>query len=174
MSKQIQPSEQPPAGWRFRLGVAIFVFSILLPVAGVPLVATLGFSAGTTASVSGSLLVGAEVLGICAIAVMGKSGFAYIKSHVIRFLKRYGPPKKVSRRRYTMGLVMFWVPILFGWGSVYAAKWIPGFISNPIPFAIVGDILLLVSLFVLGGDFWDKIRSLFIHDAEVKLPNGSQ
>ena len=29
--------------------------------------------------------------------------------------------------------------------------------------------LLLASLFVLGGDFWDKVRSLFIHDAEVRF-----
>ena len=32
--------------------------------------------------------------------------------------------------------------------------------------ALGGDLLLLASLFVLGGDFWDKIRSLFIYDAK--------
>ncbi len=39
--------------------------------------------------------------------------------------------------------------------------------SYPLPIAICGDILILASLLVLGGDFWDKIRSLFIHDIEV-------
>lgn len=34
---------------------------------------------------------------------------------------------------------------------------------------IGGDILVLVSLFVLGGDSWDKIRSLFIHSAEARF-----
>jgi hypothetical protein len=31
------------------------------------------------------------------------------------------------------------------------------------------DLLLFSSLFVLGGDFWDKIRGLFIHDAVVQI-----
>jgi hypothetical protein len=27
------------------------------------------------------------------------------------------------------------------------------------------DAITLASLFVLGGDFWDKVRALFLHDA---------
>jgi hypothetical protein len=38
--------------------------------------------------------------------------------------------------------------------------------KNPMPFAIGGDILFLTSIFVLGGDFWDKVRSLFIYNAK--------
>jgi hypothetical protein len=44
---------------------------------------------------------------------------------------------------------------------------IPDFSSNPLPYAIGGDLLLLMSLIVLGGNFWDKIRALFIYDAKV-------
>ena len=62
------------------------------------------------------------------------------------------------------------MPILFGWVSIYTAEWIPGFSSNPLPYAIGGDFLLVASLFVLGGNFWDKIRSLFVYDAEVRFP----
>ena len=35
---------------------------------------------------------------------------------------------------------------------------------------VAGDLLLLASLFVLGGDFWDKLRSLFSHGATVVFP----
>ncbi len=35
-----------------------------------------------------------------------------------------------------------------------------------LPFAVGGDLLLLSSLFVLGGNFWDKVRALFLYDAE--------
>ena len=35
---------------------------------------------------------------------------------------------------------------------------------------ITGDIILLLSLFVLGGNFWDKLRALFIRDAKVAFP----
>lgn len=33
--------------------------------------------------------------------------------------------------------------------------------------AIAGDVLLVLAVFVLGGEFWDKIRALFIHRAKV-------
>jgi hypothetical protein len=46
-------------------------------------------------------------------------------------------------------------------------------LSNPLPSAIGGDILILAGLLILGGDFWDKIRSLFIHDAEVHFSRKS-
>jgi hypothetical protein len=169
MNDNTNTSAQPVAGWRFKIGVALFVLSIALPLVGVTLVATLGLSAQMTASVSGVLLVGAEVLGIIAVAVMGKSGYAYIKNLVFGFLKQYGPPREVSRLRYTIGLVMFTVPILFGWVSLYTAELIPGFIHSPLPYALGGDFLLLASLFVLGGSFWDKIRALFVYDAEVRF-----
>jgi hypothetical protein len=169
MNDDISMSAQPAAGWRFKVGVALFVLSIALPLVGVTLVATLGLSAQVTASVSGVLLVGAEVLGIIAVAVMGKSGYAYTKNLVFGFLKKYGPPRDVSRLRYTIGLVMFTVPILFGWVSLYTAELIPGFIHTPLPYALGGDFLLLASLFVLGGNFWDKIRALFVYDAEVRF-----
>ena len=55
---------------------------------------TLGLSTAMTASVSGALLVGAELLGVAAVAVMGKSGFAFIKSRVFGFLKQHGRPGK--------------------------------------------------------------------------------
>ena len=160
-------------GWRMRLGIGMFGLSILIPVAGVPLVAMLGLPSTATATVSGGLLVAAEAMGIAAIAVMGKKGFAAIKKQVLGWLKQYGPPSKVGPLRYKIGLVMFVVPIVFGWLSIYMAKWIPGFGSDPFLYAVGGDMMLLASLFVLGGDFWDKVRALFIHDAEVRFPEVS-
>jgi hypothetical protein len=65
---------------------------------------------------------------------------------------------------------MFLLPVLFGWVSIYTARWIPGFENKPFLFAVGGDLMLLSSLFVLGGDFWDKVRSLFVHDAEARFP----
>ena len=159
-------ADVPAAGWRLKLGIALFGLSIVLPALGVPLVAMMGLSTTTVATVSGVLLASAEVLGIVAVAVMGKQGYAYIKNSVFRFLRQYGPPAEVSRTRYTIGLVMFAVPILFGWISPYAADLIPGYAENAFTYAIVGDLVLLASLFVLGGDFWDKLRALFFHQAK--------
>ena len=162
----------PPAvsGMRLKFGMALFGLSIVLPLMGVPALAALGLSVRMTASFTGGLLVAAEILGVVSIAVMGKQGYATIKNWFLGVLKRYGPPQRVSRLRYKIGLVMFCVPILFAWVSGCAGQWIPYFVDNPLMYAVGGDILLLTSLFVLGGDFWDKVRSLFVHDAEVHFP----
>jgi hypothetical protein len=135
-----------------------------------PLLTALCHSAAMTASISGGILAGAEVVLFLSVAVMGKSGYAYIKNRIFGFLKQYGPPVEVGRTRYTIGLVMFVVPFLLGWLAPYAGQLIPGYVGNEFTFAIVGDLLLLVSLFVLGGDFWDKLRALFIHGAKAVLP----
>lgn len=167
MNNNVDTPEQPTTGWRFKLGIALLGLSVILPLTGIPLVAALNLSAGVTTSISAALFVGGEVMGVVSIAVMGKSGFAFIKNRVFGFLKQYGPPNTVSRGRYSVGLVMFVVPLLFGWISMYTIEFIPYFANNPIPFAIGGDLLFLASVFVLGGDFWDKIRGLFIYNAKM-------
>ena len=167
MTEDEAKEQTPIMEWRFKLGVAMFALSIALPILGVPILAALSLSEAATATVSGALLVGAEILGLGAVAVMGKNGYNFVRSRVFSFLKRYGPPKKVSRTRYRVGLVMIFVPVLFGWISIYAADFIPGFGDNPLVYGLGGDFLLLAGLFVVGGDFWGKLRALFVYQAEV-------
>lgn len=166
----MNPPEPQVEDWRLKLGAVMFGLSILLPLAGVPMLGWFDVSTGMSATITGGLLFSAEVMGLAAVAVMGKSGYALIKKKVLGFIKQYGPPNKVSRLRYKIGLIMFLAPVLFGWISIYTARWIPGFDNSSFLYAVGGDLMLLSSLFVLGGDFWDKIRSLFIHDAEVRFP----
>ena len=167
MTRKERAAETPAvADWRFRLGGALFALSLIGPPVFIPLVVALEFSAAMTASITGVVLVGAEVLLVAAAAVMGKSGFACIKNRVFGFLKQYGPPKVVSGFRYTIGLVLFFIPFLFGWLAPYTGALIPGYEGNEIVIAVIGDVTLLVSLFILGGDFWDKLRALFFHDAK--------
>jgi hypothetical protein len=62
---------------------------------------------------------------------------------------------------------MFALPILFGWVTLYVSDWIPNLDENMLAYAVGGDMLLLASLFVLGGDFWDKVRALFVYSDRV-------
>lgn len=151
--------------WRFRLGSAMLFLSVVGPLVFIPVLPTIGLSGALTASLSGAVLVGAELLMVAAVAVMGKEGYETIKGYVSNLLKQYGPPDEVSSSRYKVGLTMFLVPILFGWFSPYLQNFIIDLSGWSLALAIVGDLLLLSSLFVLGGDFWDKLRSLFLHDA---------
>ena len=162
--------EQPEFGWRVRVGFALFVVSIGWPVL-IPILPLLGVSTTATAAFGGVMLVAAEFMLIAGAAIAGKEGFAFIKAKVFGFLKSYGPPREVSRTRYNIGLVMFTTPLAFGWVSPYVAQHLPGFTDNRLIYAMPLDVVLLVSLFVLGGGFWDKLRSLFRHDAYAVIPS---
>jgi hypothetical protein len=65
------------------------------------------------------------------------------------------------------------VPFLFGFGSPYVGHLFPGLDIHKIAYAVAGDILLLAGLFILGGNFWDKLRSLFLHKAVAVMPDKS-
>ncbi len=160
---------QVKAGWRIKVGFALFIVSIGWPVL-IPVFPLIGLSGTQIAAISGVMLVVAELMIVAGVAIAGKDGFAYIKAKVFGVFKAYGPPKTVSRTRYTIGLVMFVIPLLLGWGGPYFGEYIPGFTENTMAYAIAGDLLLLIGLFVLGGDFWDKLRSLFVYDARAKIP----
>ena len=43
--------------------------------------------------------------------------------------------------------------------------------ENFLAISIGGDFLLLVSLVVLGGDYWDKLRGLFNRNAKIYIPS---
>ena len=76
MSSQKVTNKQTDGDRRLKLGVVILLLNIILPVAGVPVVTSVDLSETMTTSFTAALLITAEILGIVAIAVMGKSGFA--------------------------------------------------------------------------------------------------
>jgi hypothetical protein len=168
-SEHVAIATSLPKG-RLYAGGAIFITGFLSPLL-VPLVTASSLPAGWKTVISGLLLVGVpELAMVLAVAVLGKAGFNYLKLVLFRFLGKYfAPPETVSQIRYRIGLVLFSVPLLFGWLAPYLAGYIPIIDENRLVFAIIGDVLLFISLFVLGGEFWDKLRSLFIHRAKVKM-----
>ncbi len=109
-TKKTMSDGQPELGWRTTVGFVLFIASIGWPVL-IPILRLLGGSATATAAFSGVMVVAAELLLIAGAAVAGKEGFAFIKAKVFGFLRACGPPRQVSRPRYTIGLVMFAIPL---------------------------------------------------------------
>ena len=160
----------PKAGWRIKTGFTIFIASIVWPVL-LPVLPLLGLSTKFIAALTGVMIVAAEVMMVIAAAIAGKKGFIYIKQRLSGFIKSYGPPQVVSATRYKIGLIVIAMPLLYALLSPYIGKYIPGMASNRVVYAVAGDILLLVGLFLVGGDFWDKLRALFVHKAYAVLPD---
>lgn len=153
---------RPRTGWRFRLGLTVLIVGWLSPLL-IPLVTRTSLATEWKTIISGLLAVGIpEVFTVAAIAIMGKSGYDLIKARIFGFLKKHGPPDRVSPTRYRIGLAVFVLPILFGWLGPYGAHHIPGYEAHRLVVSVIGDLMFITSFFVLGGDFWDKIKALFI------------
>ena len=168
--KNIHTEGLPPKGKLVTAGI-IFITGFLSPLL-IPIVTSSDLSTGWKATLSGLLALGIpELFMIIAAAVAGKEGFSYIKSKIYGFLKKHGPPDTVSKTRYRIGLVLFLIPIIAGWLIPYFTHLIPAYEKNSSLINVVGDVVLITSLFVLGGDFWDKLRSLFIYGAKALFPN---
>ncbi|MCG6934744.1 MAG: transporter suffix domain-containing protein [Proteobacteria bacterium] len=164
-------SAQPgPPRWRFRVGGAVFIVGFCTPLL-IPIVTSSTLSTEWKAAISGLMLVGVpELFTLVAIAILGKSGFAYLKERLFSLTKKFGPPAMVSRTRYRIGLALFLIPILTGWLLPYISHMIPGYAEHRYFLLICGDLMFVLSLFVLGGEFWDKIRALFLYDAKAHFP----
>jgi hypothetical protein len=147
--------------WRFWVGVGLFGLGLACPLF-IPLVTATELPTEWKTGLSGLLMLGVpEVLWLAAAAVMGKAGFAVLKQRLWSLVKRHALPERVSPTRHRIGLVCFFLPLLFGWLAPYVTDAIPGYEEHLFAFNLAGDLLFLSSFFVLGGEFWDKLRALF-------------
>jgi hypothetical protein len=151
--------------------VTIFVIGFAAPLA-IPMVISSDLPTGWKTAIAGALAVGVpEIMMVAAAAVMGSEGFAELKRRVGRFLRIYGPPARVSRARYRVGLGMFTLPLLLAWLAPYLGDHLPGYGPHRLVWAVTGDVVFVASFFVLGGEFWDKLWALFVHGARVVFPS---
>ena len=163
----VQPQNpEPPPKNRLLLGGAIFILGQCAPL-GIPFVVGSGLPIGWKNFLTALLLFGIPELGILvSIVILGKPGFNYLRGLVFGTIRRSALPQTVSRTRYRLGLVLFVLPLFYSWLSPYLPLLLHGY--EPTRFkAFVGDLLLFVSLFLLGGDFWDKLRALFVWEERV-------
>jgi hypothetical protein len=152
---------------RIILGTVILVVGFLSPLL-IPWVTSTDWSVGLKSFLSGFLAFGIpEIFMLIAIGVMGKPGYELIKEKAARFIKPLLPPDTVSKSRYRIGLVLFTIPLLFGFFEPYLGHFFESLPETPIGLYLVLDGLFVTSLFVLGGDFWDKLRGLFDHQARI-------
>jgi hypothetical protein len=155
---------------RLKLGIALLILGLVMP-AGTFLVAGTDWPIAVKTMVSGALLFGLEIMLIPAVALMGKDNFDRIRNGVMRLLKQLKPADSVGRTRYSIGLVLFVSPILVAWIASYLPSWLPEDYPGRVWIYLGLDLVTVASLFVLGGEFWDKLRALFLYDARVVLPS---
>ena len=152
---------------RFRLGTTIFIIGFCSPIL-IPLVTATDLPLKWKATISGALALGIpELFSIIAIAIMGKAGFIHLKEIISKLVRKYGPPERVSHNRYRFGLILFIFPLLMAWILPYIGHLLPFYQKNLVILSIAGDVLFVSSLFILGGEFWDKLQALFVYGAKI-------
>jgi len=158
----------PPKG-RIVAGVSVFALGWLVTLATVAIITASSLTTSAQATMSGIVVfVGPKIGVLATIAILGKPGFTYLKRKVFGFLK---PPSEVGPVRHRIGIVMFVAAMLIGFLERYLGYVTPGDLAREIRYSLANDILLLASILVLGGDFWDKIRALFIREAKAQFPS---
>lgn len=151
-----------PPGWRFRVGLGLFALGLFCPVF-IPLVAVTRLPTTWKATLSGLLALGLpELLWLAAAAVLGTQGFEVLKSRLFALFKRVAAPREVGPWRHRVGVTLFLVPFLYGWLSPYLEELAPRMGNYRLGLALGGDLLVLVALVVLGGEFWEKLGQLFV------------
>mgnify|MGYP000896174155 CR=1 FL=1 len=157
--------------FRFYTGITLLVLSMTCPLFGI-VVAQFEISLATKASIIGLLSLGIpEILILMAAAVLGRENYEVIKAGCLKYLKRLAPSAKVGKLRYKIGLVMFILPLIPTYVQAYVPKWLPDTSTERLYINLAADGMFIASLFVLGGDFWEKLRALFVYEARVQFPN---
>lgn len=151
--------------WKFYLGIGFLLCAILSDLAFL-IVPFMRFSAAKIISLLAILVISAEIFFLFSILLIGKILIEKIKEkfRILFKKKEFAGPVYISKHRHYIGVFLFFlsfipypiveVSLLFKWSSN----------TQHINFFILflaGDILFLVSLFILGYPFWEKLKSLF-------------
>ncbi len=154
---------------RLILGGTVFIAGFLSPLL-TPLVVSSGLSDAWKTMLSAVLLVGLpEIMMLIAVSILGADGYRFLKAKLWALLKKTTPSARVSRPRYIAGLVLFILPIVYAWLEPYIGNLNPWLHNNHMIFNVTGDFIFVISLYILGGDFWDKLRALFQYDAKAQF-----
>ena len=182
MTSSADPSRATAAAdftqtWRYKVGLGLIIFGNLGILLGV-LLGFVGVGAGTV----GVLVVGGEIVSLASIVFLGKEGFKAIKSKAVAFVKTgYAAP--VGKTRHYIGIALLctsvlttYIMMIYAWDAFAAATAEDPAASvwgldltqqGDLVFSLflTGEIAFLISLYVLGADWWEKFRGIFVWEA---------
>ena len=179
------PDNQPEATpdtdftktWRYKVGLTMIIVGNGIILIGL-LLPLLGVGAGTV----GAMVLGGEVVSLASIAFLGKEGFKAIKAKAFAFVKA-SYAARVGRVRHYIGIVLLCTNVLTTFILMFYA-WTAFDVTtpeNPMPaiwglgfeqqatlvfwLFLIGEVSFLIAIYVLGADWWEKFRRIFIWEA---------
>ena len=155
-------------GFRFYLGLTLFILSFFMLPIGLALHAGISdsFEKGIVLAV---FWISAPLMKITSIAILGKSSYYWINYQMHYFYHKVARPHQITPLRYYVGLAMFILPFLPNYMISVLPHLIQISLTTRYIIIAASDLVFIFSLFVLGGDFWDKLRALFIYRAKASF-----
>jgi len=154
------------ANWRFVAGVSVLGLAMVLPL-GALLIPLLDLPVAQSTLIAGALVAGApEVLMLLAVALLGRQNFDRIVSAAKKFFFTTFFSTPVSRGRYYAGLAICLLSFIPLYVAGYTSSWMPT-THGRIAILAVADLAFILSFFVMGGEFWEKFRRLFVWEGRV-------
>ena len=168
------PAEDFTKTWRYKAGLTLIIVGNGILLLGIVMPA-LGAGAGTV----GTMVIGGEVISLASIAFLGKEGFKAIKNKALGFIKSTYTGT-VGPTRHYLGIILIltsqavlYINVIYLW-QFFERSTDGG--SHPIIWGleraqqdsllltlfIIGEVCFLISIYVLGADWWGRFRRVFV------------
>ena len=144
--------------WKSYLGFICLCLSFLFPILGF-VTPFLGLPISLTSIMVGIFTFGVpEVMIALAVIFLGKETLLNYRTKFFKLFKRSKPWKPVSKFRYYFELGSP-IPLYL---NAYGSDWLPSNDMVRYRIFIGGDLAFLLSFFILGPNFWEKFKNLFL------------
>ena len=164
---EIKKSLKIEKNWQYYLGIVLFICSWILWLASVSLL-FFKIPLGKLLGIIAALIISSEIIFVVSLVLLGKTFAKIIEAKIKKIFlphKANQPIKPVSKTRHYIGIVLFFlsfipsfiveVSLFFGYPKTEY-----GHIIMLIS-VLFGYTMFIVSLFILGGGFWDRLIKLF-------------
>ena len=165
--------------WKFYLGIALFTYSWIPYIFVFMIMPFLHFTTTEALSISSITLISAESAFAISVVLLGKDFMNMIKAKFKGIFSKKGSStqsKPISKLRYRIGIILFIltisIPSILTEVVLYYDYADAIGLNNLLYIFLSFDVIFIASLFILGGEFIEKLRELFTYKDVVGSSNG--
>ena len=157
--------------WKFYLGITLFTYSWIPYIFVFMIMPFLHFTTTEALSISSITLISSESAFAISVVLLGKDFINMIKAKFKGFFSKKGSKvssKPISKLRYRIGIILFIltlsIPSILTEVVLYYDYVDVIGLNNLLYIFLSFDVIFIASLFILGGEFIDKLRELFTYE----------
>lgn len=125
------------------------------------------WSVAVKSTLTGILFFAPEVGTLAGVAIMGKENHRRMQALLRKGIQKIKPRGSIGKKQHFTGLILLLCPLVPWLIQAFWPEWLPDASHWRIWANLTAIILSIGGLFVLGGDFWDKLGALFQREARV-------